>query len=361
MSHYEERLEQDLDKIREQIAAMAGKVEEGLKSAVRALQTGDRKLASTAILADHQINRSMRDIDRLCHAFIAVHLPSAGHLRLLSSAIRANIEIERIGDYAVTIARVSQQLAAPPEGDMGRELERIANQAQFMLGQAITAFNDLNAEMARATMALEKGMEYDLDSVYAELVANEDHERVKELLAVFAVLTHLKRVADQAKNLCEETVFAATGETKAPKVYNILFVDQDNSCLSKMAEAVARKAFPGSGHYSSAGRQPVAALNVAMVQFMEQHGFDLGEARPAPLNLTHQDLAEKHVIVSLQGPVKDYFEKIPFHTTDLQWEVGSLPDGGDDAQTTQQLETIYREIAMQVRDLMETLRGTDAP
>jgi len=361
MSHYEERLEQDLDNIREQIAAMAGKVEAGLKNAVRALQSGDRKLASTVILADHPINRSMRDIDQLCHAFIAVHLPSAGHLRLLSSVIRANIEIERIGDYAVTVARVSQQLAAPPEGDLGRELERIANQAQFMLGQAITAFNGLNVEMARATMALEKGMEYDLDSVYAELVANEDHERVKELLAVFSVLTRLKRVADQAKNLCEETVFVVSGEAKAPKVYNILFVDEDNGCLSQMAEAVARKTFPESGHYNSAGRQPASALNAAMVQFMEQHGFDLGKASPAPLNLTHQELAEKHLIVSLQGPVKNYFSKIPFHTTDLEWEVGPVPGSDDDARTTQHLETTYREIAMQVRDLMETLRGTDAP
>jgi phosphate transport system protein len=361
MSHYEERLEQDLAKIREQIAAMASNVEQGLKDAIRALQTGDRKLASATILADHPINRWMREIDRLCHAFIAVHLPSAGHLRLLSSAIRANIAIERIGDYAVTIARVSQQLAAPPEGAVGREVERIASEALLMLGQAISAFNALNAEMARATMVLERGMEYDLDTVYAELVANEDHERVKELLAVFSVLTRLKRVADQAKNLCEETVFAVTGETKTPKVYNILFVDEDNSCLSQMAEAVARKSFPGSGNYSSAGRQPAAALNAAMLQFMEQHSFDLAAASPGPLDLTHQSLVEKHVIVSLQGPLKDYFAKIPFHTTGLEWEVGSVAGGDDDARTSQQLETLYREIAMQVRDLMETLRGTDAP
>lgn len=361
MSHYEERLEQDLDKIREQIATMADKVEEGLRNAVRALQTGDRELASSVILADHPVNRSMRAIDRLCHAFIARHLPSAGHLRLLSSAIRANIEIERIGDYAVTIARVSQQLAAPPEGAMGREVERIASEALLMLSQANSAFKELNAEKARATMVLEQGMEYDLDSVYSELAENEDRDRAKELLAVFSVLTHLKRVADQAKNLCEETVFAVTGETKAPKVYNILFVDGDNSCLSQMAEAVARKTFPESGHYSSAGGQPAAALNAMMVQFMEQHGFDLGDASPAPLDLTHQELAGKHVIVSLQGPVKGYLEKIPFHTTDLEWDVGSAPEGDDDAQATEHLEAVYREIAMRVRDLMETLRGTDAP
>ena len=361
MSHYEERLEQDLDKIREHIATMADKVEEALKNAIRALQIGDRQLASTTILADHAINRSMREIDRLCHAFIAVHLPSAGHLRLLSSAIRANIEIERIGDYAVTIARVSQQLAAPPEGTMARELERIASEAQLMLHQAISSFKELNADVAKATMVMEREMEYDLEGIYAELTANEDRERVRELLAVFAVFTHLKRVADQAKNLCEEAVFAATGETKAPKVYNILFVDENNSLFSQMAQAVARKNYPGSGKYSSVGRQPAKELNAAMVEFMEQHGFDLGEARPKPMDLTHKEMVEKHLIISLQGPVKEYFATLPFHTTGLEWEVGAAAAGGDEAGTTPQLEAVYGEIAVRVRDLMETLRGADAP
>ncbi len=255
MSHYEERLEEDLRRIRERIAAMAGRVAGAVKDSVHALQTGNHKLAAATILADHPINRTMREIDRLCHGFIAVHLPSAGHLRLLSSAIRANIGLERIGDYAVTIARLSEQLSAPPQGAMARELERVANAAQLMLRQAIGAFDNLNPEMARATMILEQEMESDLDTVYSELMDNPDRESVKELLAVYAVLTHLKRVADQAKNLCEETVFAVTGETKAPKVYNILFVDEDNSGLSQMAEAVARKTFPGSGSYSSGGPQ----------------------------------------------------------------------------------------------------------
>jgi hypothetical protein len=213
----------------------------------------------------------------------------------------------------VTIARVSQQLAAPPEGTMARELERIASEAQLMLHQAISSFKELNADVAKATMVMEREMEYDLEGIYAELTANEDRERVRELLAVFAVFTHLKRVADQAKNLCEETVFAATGETKAPKVYNILFVDENNSLFSQMAQAVARKNYPGSGKYSSVGRQPAKELNAAMVEFMEQHGFDLGEARPKPMDLTHKEMVEKHLIISLQGPVKEYFATLPFH------------------------------------------------
>lgn len=358
MSHYEQRLERDLHQIRAGIAAMTGQVQTGIRNAIHAFQTGDSQLAAQTILDDHAINRAMREIDRLCHAFIAVHLPSGAHLRLLSSAIRANIALERIGDYAVTIARASSQLSAPPDGSMGRELDRIANEASVMLEQAIDAFNTLNAEKARSTMVLEQEMEYDLESVYSALTSNPDRESVKELLVVFVVLTHLKRVADQAKNLCEETVFAVTGESKAPKVYHILFVDEDDSCLAKMAELVARKAHPGSGNYSSSGRNPAATLNPDMVRFMETHGFDLGGAGPSPLDLTPQELVDKHVIVSLQGPVKAYFPQLPFHTTALEWDVGSVPGNGGQAE---RWEVLYRDIASRVRELMETLRGPNAP
>jgi phosphate transport system protein len=337
---------------------MARDVKQGVSDAIRALQTGNHELAAGTILNDHPINRTMREIDRLCHAFIAVHLPTAGHLRMLSSAIRANIALERIGDYAVTIARVSEQLSTPPHGLMGTELERIAGQAETMLGQAVDAFNSLNAEAARATIVLEQDMEYNLDTVYAELASNSDQDKVRDLLAIFAVFTHLKRVADQAKNLCEDTVFTVTGETKAPKVYNIVFVDEDNSGLSQIAEAVARKTFPQSGTYTSGGRKPAAELNAAVAQFLNEHGVDTSNASPRPLDLTHQQLVATHVIVSLQGPAREYFDKIPFHTTALEWDVGELPGDGGSAEN---VEAVYREIAVRVRDLMVTLRGEDAP
>jgi phosphate transport system protein len=340
---------------------MAARVTEGLSNAVHALLTGDHKLAAATILADHPINRAMREIDRLCHAFIALHLPSAGHLRLLSAVIRANIALERIGDYAVTIARVSEQMAAPPQGQIAVELERVASEAQLMLRQAVTAFNDLNADTARATMVLERDLEYDLDSIYDELMSNRAPEQVKNTLAVFIIFTHLKRVADQAKNLCEETVFAVTGQAKAPKVYNILFVDETNCCLGPMAEAIARKRFPESGHYGTASSKPAGNLNQAMVAFMEDHGFNMSDIAPRPLDFTHLELAEKHVIVSLQGPVRDFVPRLPFHTTGLEWDVGRVPDGEGQTLGTEELEAIYRQIATQVTDLMELLRGKDAP
>ncbi len=360
MSHYEERLEKDLTRIRERVEAMTNQAKDAIKNAVHALLTSNEKLAYATILNDHSINRTMREIDRLCHAFIARHLPSAGHLRLISSIIRANIELERIGDYGVTISREAVQLSSPPEGTVARELERVANETSRMLDRAIAAFNEDNAALAKATMGMADQMEQDLDGVYAELMSEGDRRKVKDFLAMFVVFNMLKRVSDQAKNICEETVFAVTGETKAPLVYRILFLDEHNGCQSQMAEAIARKTFPNSGSYSSAGQQPADTLNETMVDFLKQRSFDLSRARPRGLELTPQELADHHVIVSLEGPVRSYIPQVPFHTSALEWEVGPVPTDLDEQQSAQRLEEMYREISVQIRDLMETLRGEDA-
>jgi len=360
MSHYEERLEHDLQALQQRIKWMSIQVQLGLTDAVRALQTGDHQLAARTILADHPINRAMREVDAACHAFIAVHLPSGKHLRLLSSVIRVNISLERIGDYAVIIARASEQLSKPPSGHMARELERFSSEVQGMLEQAIIAFNDLDADLARRTMVLEEEMEYDLDGIYAELMSNPEESNAKSLLTTFTVFTHLKRAADQAKNLCEEAVFAATGKTKEPKVYNILFLDQDNSVASQMAEAIARKSFPASGNYSSAGPNPAGEVDRSVMSFLADLGVDIGTASPRAVNFTEHELAEFHLVVSLQGPVSDYLPQLPFHTSGMEWDVGAGNIGQGQAPGDEQLKTLYRELGSQISEMMHMLRGEDA-
>ena len=355
MSRLEERLDKDLTRIRNELAAQAERVIAAIEDAVRAVQTGDHELAYATVLADHPINRAMRGIDRLCHGFIAVHLPSAGHLRLLSAAMRANIELERIGDYAVTIAREAVQLSTPPEGVTAREIERFAGEALLMLRQAVKSFNELNAEAARSTMAIADPVEHNLDEIYADLMACGTEQKMKDAFATFIVFTQIKRVVDQAKNLCEETVFAVTGEQKAAKRYNILFVDDDNGLLSLMAEAIARTNHPESGRYRSAGRTPAPAINEDLAAFLDERDSDHSDCVPSAIaDLTPADLAEQHVIVSLGGPVEEYIDAIPFHTAAQRWEVAP-PTAGDRAG----LEAAYRDIALHVKDLMELLRGEE--
>jgi phosphate transport system protein len=350
-------LENDLKEIRNRVEKQAEMVEQAVANAIHALQTGNKKLAYATILDDLPINRTMRAIDSSCHKFIATHLPSGGHLRLLSSVIRVNIELERIGDYAVTIARESAQLSSPPEGGMARELDRMASETMLMLSQSIRAFNDLNAEMGRNTKLLAEQMESNLDSIYTEMMSNQDRGKVKDIVAVFVVFTQLKRVADQAKNLCEDAIFAVTGEQKAPKVYKILFIDEDNGCKSQMAEAIARRNYPDSGEYLSAGRQPAASLNPDLADFLENRGQTLSDVKLSALDsLTERTISEQHVIVSLEGEVASYLPNIPFHSTALEWDLGPVPEAGSE----QGFANLYRAISLQVKDLMELLRGEGA-
>jgi phosphate transport system protein len=351
MSHLEVRQEQDLNRIREHMTAQADLVAKAVENAVQAVQTGDRELAYTTVLGDHPINRHTREIDRLCHGFIAVHLPSAGPLRLLSAIIRANLELERIGDYAVTMCREAVQMSGPPQGFLARELERVAGETLLMLRQSVKAFKELNAELARGTTSIADQLEHNMDTVYGELMANTEREQVKDNLAIFVIFTRLKRVADQAKNLCEHTVFAATGQQKAPKVYNILFLDRDNSRLGPLAAAIASASFPNSGHFSSAGKSPAASLDPALVSFLEDRGLLVSDRGPRALDqLTHAELVGKQVIVCLEGAVSDYLDSLPFHTAVLEWSMGEAPD----------MESLYRELAPNIRDLMELLRGAGA-
>jgi phosphate transport system protein len=357
MSHLEERLEHDLTEIRDHIASMGSEVEQSLEGAFNALKTANDKLAFKTILSDLPINRHMRKIDRLCHAFIAIHLPSAGHLRLISSVIRANIILERIGDYAVTIAREAVQLGIEPEGYMADELKKVSAEAMAVLSEAISAFNSSNAERARHAITMARQVEHEMDGIYASLLEKGDSDGGcgRDTMIYLIIFSQLKRVADQAKNLAEEAIFIETGETKAPKTYRILFVDEDNSCLGPMAVSIAQKAFHEQGQFTTGGVHPADSLDSDMVAFMQGRSFDLTEVTPRSLDTSREALSEHHVIVGLNQKVQKAVGKIPFRTSALNWKKLEQPADGD----AQAWENLYRNLALQIRELMTLLRGDE--
>lgn len=357
MKHYEKRIEQDLAEIRAHMEAMAGRVQEQLRIAVHALLKGDKALAYRTILDDHRINRDLGHGNKLCNAFVARHLPSASLLRRIVSDQHLLIELERIGDYAVTICRETAVLSGPPSEPLARDIDLIAEESHRMLGQAIEAVRTDNAELARGTMPMADQIERTFTRVLDDLFASGDKgERpFKDSIALFVVAGHLERVSDQAKNICEETLYTVTGEGKPKKVYRILFLERSNATVSQMAETIARKAFPNSGDYRSAGSAPAAEIDPIVVAFMRGHGYDLSQAAPKAVSLTRQELMDFHVLVSLDGPVSDYVDEIPFHTVALEWP---LPDTGNSAAAN--WEETYRLLTGHIQQLMETLRGEGA-
>ena len=357
MSHYELRLQRDLDDIHARFGKIAAEVEQAIADALRTVLTGDEDLAYRTILNDERINREVRQLDRLCHKFVAVHLPSAGPLRRMSSVIRTNIQLERLGDYAVIICREAVQLSRPPDGPIARELQMMSTDARRTLHQAIAAFVEENGEVARATMHLADTVEHTMDAIYEALLGAESSEETRDRIALFVVFNMLKRVWDQAKNICEETVFAVYGEQKSPRMHNILFVDRDNGCASQMAEAIARKTHGEHARFRSAGQDPAADLDSRMVTFMERHGFDMSAVAPRAVGDELEHLDRYYLIVSLDGPVRSWVPCVPFHTSALTWDVGSVGAETGDEDAARQFETLYRDLAVRIDDLMQVLRG----
>ena len=361
-SLYEVRLQADLGRIRTSVDDVGKEIAKGLQDSVKALLAMDTDLAYQVILGDHAINRSIMEIDRLCHSFVARHLPSAGHLRFISSVLRMNVELERIGDYAVTICRETVQLSNPLEAAVAREAERLARDSFQMLDQALRAFRESNAEIAKATKGYADQIDRSFANVFEELVheGQENIRPIRDLFGTLVIFNRLERVSDQAKNICEETVFAATGETKQPKVYRVLFLDATNGCRSQMAVAIARKAYPESGIYVSAGRKPAEKLDPTVAKFMDARGM-AGVQSPRAIDDLQEAPSDFHVIVSLDGRVRDYVERVPFRTVALEWKVPE-PPGKEPAEDEAfaKLEEISRELAHNVRGLMETLRGPEA-
>jgi len=283
MSHYEERLERDLSQIKQQVALLAGLVEKALDNAVHALLADDDRLAYATILADNRINSVSNELDRMRMAFIGVHLPTGSHLRLMAAVVHTNVALERIGDYAVTICREAVQIALP-QGILEREIELMASESRQMLKQAVEAFVEGNADKAKATMVIADQVERTFDMAFSDLVGEGEHFNVKDLFAYLTVFNSLERVSDQAKNICEDTLFAVTGQAKGPKFFRILFVDEDNSLLGPIAEAIARKNFPEVGEYHSRGRnsrgRTAGVTDPASIALLQELGIDLGSRQP---------------------------------------------------------------------------------
>ena len=362
-SHYEVRLEADLERIRTSVEAVAKEIEQALRNALHGLQHMDRTLAYRTILGDLAINRAVHQIDDLCHFFVARHLPSAGHLRFISSVLRMTIELERIGDYAVTICRETVQLERPLAGPLRRELERLAKGTQQMLHQTLTAFKERNAELAKGTISYSYQMDRGFTAVFEELVVEGKDQRrsIRDLYRTLVIFQKLERVSDQAVNICHDTIFAVTGEPKEPKRYRILFLDQANDYRSQMAVGFARKAFPTSGEYRSAGRKPAEALDQSFVNFMDEQGIDLHGKKPRAFDWVPEEWADFRVIVSLEGPISDYLSEVPFRTVALEWEIpGPPPKGASPEEAKARYEESMKLVAVEVQKLMEMLRGDEA-
>jgi phosphate transport system protein len=210
----EQSLQRDIDRIRAKVAEMCGLTENALRDCVKALVENDRQLAYGVILRDDLVDEKEKELDRLCLEFLVRQQPVAGQLRFVFTTIQINKELERIGDYAESIARqvlaVSAMELQPPHA----KFVELGNLANEMLRDAVRSFLEEDAELAERTMAAEEQGNTLRSAINAELMERSRKGQLPTaaLNPLMTIARRFERVTDQAKNLCEEVLYMCTGE-----------------------------------------------------------------------------------------------------------------------------------------------------
>jgi len=351
MAGYEARLQKDLGRIAKRVKMMSRAVSESVENSVRAALSRDTQLATETILGDLPTNRLSSDLDHRCHVFVARHLPSAGHLRYISSVMRLNQTLERVGDYAETISRAALSLSGPAPVSTQRDIEMLGEHAVRLLRQALRSFQEEDVDLARGTHEAISNYGTTFDKIFDDLVKEGEASTrpVPDLFALMAIFNRLERVLHQAKNVCQQTVFAVTGEAKPRKTFDILFVDSRNAGASVLAEHFARKAYPEAGTYESAGWDAADAVDPSFVSYGEEIGLDLVNEEPRQFAGRRKVLRDYDLIIDLAGGVHQHVRRVPYHTTLISWPLERRDDP----------LAVYEQLLPRLADLMNTLRGDE--
>lgn len=211
--HTDREFEAELDALRQRILWMAGRVEEMISLAMRALTEGNPELARSTILRDRQVNQDEVDIDEKCLLLLARWQPMASDLRFITHASKMVTDLERIGDLAVNICeRVLDLQEAGFHGPFVK-IPLMATIAQEMLRGAVDAFVAGDAARAEAVLARDDEVDELYHDVFLGLLQrmSAGTEPVVRCVAVQNVAKYLERIGDHATNLAEQVIFMVRG------------------------------------------------------------------------------------------------------------------------------------------------------
>jgi phosphate transport system protein len=204
----------DLQELQDQMLLMGTLVDRALERSMDALARLDHDLARAVIDDDAGVNRKRFQIEEQAITLIATQQPVASDLRLIMAIVNNIVDLERMGDYAVGIGKVTLLHEGNPLLKPLIDLPRMADQARSMLRRSLTAFVESEVTAARSIAQEDDLIDGLYDQIYRELLTymfNDPHviDRATWLLWV----THnVERVADRVTNICERTIFRATGE-----------------------------------------------------------------------------------------------------------------------------------------------------
>ncbi len=209
-----ETLDRQLHHLQDEVLLLGSMVEQATIASVDALVRRDTQTAKKIFANDHLINEKRYAIENAILILIATQQPMARDLRLMAAILEVITELERMGDYAKGIAKVTIRLEDVPLPIQLREFTVMAELAVSMLHRALGAFVTENAQLAYEIPKEDTKVDEFYNEIYRSLVASmiAKPESIDHANLLLWVTHNLERLADRVTNICERTVFICTGE-----------------------------------------------------------------------------------------------------------------------------------------------------
>ena len=206
----------ELDALSDDVLRLGGRVIDAIERAERALVERDVDLADRVRWDDSETNELQRRINAEITTMIATQQPMARDVRVLLGLHHASAELERMGDYAVNISKLAQQMASEPETPIFPQIPRMAQICREQLRAAMRALVDISEDEARAMCARDD----EIDALYAEVyeaaisMMEEHPDRARQATHQLFAAHHLERLGDRVTNIGEDVVYLATGRVE---------------------------------------------------------------------------------------------------------------------------------------------------
>lgn len=202
-----------MEAVKEDLLKMASLVEKAISEAAQALVRRDLGLARAVIRQDRRVNALENQIESNCIRLLATQQPVAVDLRFITSAMKINTFLERMGDQAVNVAERAMELSEMESFDIPSTLHEMAVIAQEMTRQCLDSFVRKDVSLAYKVCARDD----ELDSLNRHLLEEMIQWMMREqrlvLRGVELIIAgrHLERIGDEATNIAEEVVFLVEG------------------------------------------------------------------------------------------------------------------------------------------------------
>jgi len=213
--HLSKQYDNDLETLRSAVLRMGGLVEAQIRGALDAFASGSPELIDQVIASEGRVDECEVNIDNDCSHIIVKRQPAASDLRLIMAITKTVTDLERIGDEAEKIARMSRKIHEHGRAD-SQQLANIRHAADIaisMLRKALDAFARLDAADAASVIRQDVTIDTEFRSILRQLITfmMEDPRTISTALEIVWIAKAVERIGDHAKNIAESVIYIVKG------------------------------------------------------------------------------------------------------------------------------------------------------